>query len=83
MTVKRDVADILDAQFLEMRHCVLSLAADFDRLSRAGDPDSLRVDPRFVLLQRAIGLLCEDGVDRARRVQMAFSDEYDADWRSR
>lgn len=82
MTVKRVAADVLDAQFLEMRHRVLSLAADFDRLSRTGDAASLPADPRFAQLQRAIGLLCEDGVDRAERVQMVFSDKYDVGWRS-
>ena len=82
MTVKRVAADVLDAQFLEMRHRVLSLAADFDRLGLAEDAASLRADPRFAQLQRAIGLLCEDGVDRAERVQMVFSDKYDAGWRS-
>ncbi len=82
MTVKRVAGDVLDAQFLEMRHQVLGLAADFDRLSRAVDAASLRDDPRFAKLHRAIGLLCEDGVDRAQRVQMVFSDEYDAGWRS-
>ena len=82
MIVKRAAGDVLDAQFLDMRHRVLSLAADFDRLSLADDAVSQRGDPRLAQLRRAIGLLCEDGVDRAQRVQMVFSDEYDAEWRS-
>jgi hypothetical protein len=65
---------LLDQTFLEMRWRCLSLAADLDRIDRAGG-HSVGNDDRLVKLRQAIGvLLLKDGPDRAQRVQMIFSD---------
>jgi len=69
-----DPQNLLDQTFLEMRWRCLSLAADLDRLDRAGG-DSAGNDDRLVKLRQAIGvLLLQDAPDRAQRVQMIFSD---------
>jgi hypothetical protein len=65
---------LLDQAFLEMRGRCLSLAADLDRLDRAGG-ESVDQDGRIVKLRRAIGVLLAEGqADRSQRVQMIFSD---------
>jgi hypothetical protein len=67
--------ELLDQQFLEMRWRTLSLAADLDRIARAGGGlDALRGDPRVQKLRKAFELLMGEGADRAERVQMIFSD---------
>jgi hypothetical protein len=63
---------IPDEEFLEMRWRCLSLAADLDRLERAGGSGS---DPRLARLREAIAVLLESGAGRAERVQMIFSDQ--------
>ena len=60
-----------DEALLEMRWRCLSLAADLDRLDRA---QSAGADPRLVKLREAISVLLDAVPDRARRVQMIFSD---------
>jgi hypothetical protein len=61
---------VFDEQFLQMRERCLSLAADLDRIQRAGD---LPADPRLHLLQQAIGILQTPQADRAKRVLDLFS----------
>ena len=68
--------ETLDRTFLEMRWRCLSLAADLDRVQRAGGgPDVMSADARLADLRRAIAVLLEPAVGRAERVQMAFSDQ--------
>ncbi|MGF1634790.1 MAG: hypothetical protein ACFCVE_13135 [Phycisphaerae bacterium] len=64
---------VLDEQFLEMRWRLLSLAADFDRIQRAGD-GALPDDPRIAALRHAAALLQDDAPGRAERLQMLLSD---------
>jgi len=75
---------VLDREFLEMRARVLELAAALDRLDRAGGPPAS--DPRVGSLRKAIDVLQQtkrDGAepDRAERVQLIFSRQYDSAWR--
>jgi hypothetical protein len=68
--------DYLDAQFLEMRARVLSLAADLDRIERAaGGAALLESDARVQNLRRAIKVVLDERTNRAERVQMLFSDQ--------
>jgi hypothetical protein len=70
-----DSKEVLDQQFLEMRWRTLSLAADLDRIGRGHDgARTLREDARLQKLRRALEVLASDGIDRAERVQMIFSD---------
>ena len=63
--------ETLDQQFMEMRWRCLSLAADLDRVQRAG---SIRDDERLARLRRAIQVLLTDSGNRAEQVEMIFSD---------
>jgi hypothetical protein len=72
---------IFDREFLELRAKVLELAASLDRLDRAeGDTAD---DPRRRKLDEALRLLLAPAEDRAERVQMIFSREYEPDWLAR
>jgi|HubBroStandDraft_5_1064220.scaffolds.fasta_scaffold369971_2 hypothetical protein len=62
--------DLIDQSFLEMRWRCLSLAADLDRLDRAGVQD-----PRSRKLRDALRILLEEKTpSRAEQVQLLFSD---------
>ncbi len=71
----------LDRDFLEMRRRVLDLAAALDRMTGATDAAAATADPRVARLHTALGLLLDGEGDRARRVQMVFSDPYDPEWK--
>jgi hypothetical protein len=62
---------MIDSYFPEMRWRCLSLAADLDRLERAGGAGD---DARMKQLREALGVLVSGDKERARRVQMIFSD---------
>jgi len=62
--------ELLDQSLLEMRWRCLSLAADLDRLERSG-----KSDPRLDKLLAGIAILVDHQPNRARRVQMLFSDQ--------
>jgi hypothetical protein len=62
--------DLLDLQFIDVRHKLIDLAAFLDRIDRH-DGDG---DYRFAALKKALPLLLEDRPDRARAVLESFSD---------
>lgn len=63
--------DVLADQYLEMRGRILALAADFDRIQRAGDVGD---DLRLIDLKACVSELLSDAAGRAERVQMRLSD---------
>ena len=68
--------DFLEAQFLQMRAQILSLAADLDRIERAtGGATLLESDPRIQKLRRAMKLVLDERQNRAEQIQMLFSDQ--------
>jgi hypothetical protein len=71
---------VLDREYLEIRAKILELAASFDRLDR-GD-GSVMQDPRMKLIEEGLQILQRAGADRAEKIQMVFSREYDEEWRS-
>jgi hypothetical protein len=76
--MSRTKDDVLDQDFLPLRAKILEIAAGLDRLDRAaGTPGT---DERIAKLQRAIAILLDASADRAERVQLLFSREYNADW---
>ncbi|WP_435005723.1 hypothetical protein P12x_003522 [Tundrisphaera lichenicola] len=82
MSSTRDVAEVLNRDFLETRSRILDLAAALDRLERA--PGRLAEHPpdqRLAQLRQAIEALLEPGPGRAETVQRLFSLDYDPDWR--
>lgn len=71
---------ILDRHFLELRCEILNLAAALDRIERSDGFEAVREDNRLELLRQGIDILRTEGTDRAERMQMLFSDEYQAGW---
>jgi hypothetical protein len=79
MSERRSKQVVLDEEFLGLRAKVLEIAAGLDRIDRA--PGDQRSDSRRERLERAIRVLLEYDPQRAARVQMLFSREYDEAWR--
>lgn len=75
-------ADLLDRDFLSLRHRVLDIAAGLDRLDRGENPEEIASDPRIHQLREALAVLSDSRADRAERVQLICSDPYDDGWRS-
>lgn len=69
-----DAKDILESARLEMRWRALSLAADLDRIERAGGGELLKNDPNIAKLRQALRVLLDGKTNRAEQVQMIFSD---------
>lgn len=61
---------LLDLQFIEVRHQLVEVAAFLDRVDRHSGED----DHRIVAMRRALPLLLENRPDRAKAVLEAFSD---------
>lgn len=67
---------VLDQTYLEMRCRLLDLASLLDRIDRGGGaPD----DPRLARIMDGLNLLAEP-CDRAEKIQVLFSQPYDAAW---
>ena len=71
---------VLDRYFLEMRCKALEIAASLDRIDRANGAPGVASEPRLRKLQDALRMLTDGKDDRARRLQMVFSDPYDPAW---
>jgi hypothetical protein len=69
---------IFERWFLETRSRLLEVAANLDRIDRA--PGGRVDDPRRAAIEEALRILLGPGPDRAERIQMIFSREYDPDW---
>ena len=81
MSKARDVAEVLNHDFLDTRSKILDLAASLDRLDRAPtSPTDHPPDRRLAQLRQAIEALLEPGPGRAETVQRLFSLEYDPEW---
>lgn len=78
MSLPLTAAEVLNREFLEVRCKILELAAAFDRLNRADG--SVTDDARTARLREALLAVLEKSPDRAERVQMIFSREYDDAW---
>lgn len=82
MPKTRTAVEMLDRNFLEIRHRLLDIAAGLDRIDRANAAAKARSDPRYLQLEHALRLLIDGKPDRAERIQMAFSLPYDEHWKS-
>lgn len=71
---------ILDREFLEIRAKILELAASFDRMDR-GD-GAVENDMRMKTIRKGVEILQTDAPNRAEQLQLLFSREYEADWRT-
>ncbi len=81
MNAATEKRKVLDREFLEIRHTIVTLAAALDRLQRAGECSA--EDPRWQRLQEGLSLLVADTDARAEQVQLVFSRAYDPEWRRR
>lgn len=72
-------SELLDRDYLCVRSRILDIAAALDRIDRGSGAG----DARIIALRSGIARLIDDEPDRARRVQMVFSDEFDPAWRGR
>ncbi len=73
-------SQILERTFLDLRCRILEIAAALDRIERADNAEEIDCDRRIEQIRASFALLGENGFDRAERVQILFSDPYDADW---
>ncbi len=62
--------ELLDLQFIEIRHKLIDVAAFLDRIDRHPGAD----DFRFAALKAALPILLADRPDRARAILESFSD---------
>ncbi len=81
MAGKLQAVELLDREFLEVRHRIIDVAAALDRWGRAQDFAAIESEPRLQRIREAIRLLAEPGESRAAAVQMLFSDAYEENWR--
>jgi hypothetical protein len=77
--MSRSSSEILSQEFLQVRAKILEIAAFYDRFDEAGP--SQAHDHQFDLLRQGCELLADDRGDKAARVQLLFSREYDENWR--
>lgn len=70
--------EVLSREFLDVRCKILDVAAAFDRLTRS--EGTVADDPRYARLREALQSVLDTQSDRAERVQMIFSREYDRKW---
>jgi len=83
MSAPQTARTVLDRHYLEIRARILEVAACLDRIDRADADGSIAADPRMDLLRKGIDILATEGVDRAERIQILFSDPYDPDWKTK
>lgn len=74
-------SQILDQFYLDARARLLDLAATLDRLGRSEIDSTRDTDPRAARLRDAIALLSLETDDRAERLQLFFSLNYDPSWK--
>lgn len=77
----RTASQVLDEEFLQIRAKILEVAAFFDRLSEA--PASDVDQSKLELIQSGCQILTDEELDKAARVQLLFSRDYDMNWREK
>lgn len=81
MVLERTARAVLDRDFLAIRAELLNLAAALDRIDRGGERSAVADDPRLGRVGEALAILVQRQANRAERIQLVFSREYDAQWR--
>jgi hypothetical protein len=75
-----NATQVLNREFLDVRCRLLDVAASLDRIDQADGAASAAADPRMTRLRQAMRALDDGQGDRARRMQMIFSLDYDENW---
>ncbi|MEC8556209.1 MAG: hypothetical protein VXZ82_14465 [Planctomycetota bacterium] len=77
----RTAREVLDQEFLQIRAKILEIGAFYDRL---GEAEASNISQEHLeLLNRGCEILNDDQGDKAARIQLLFSRDYDADWRDK
>ena len=83
MKSTRTASSALDGSFLESRCKIIEIAANLDRIAQSSGAQALASDRRMSQLTAALAILIDDGADKAKRCQMAFSLPYEDGWHER
>lgn len=79
MLHQRTAREVFEIEYLPIRAKLLEIAAALDRIDRGEGSQSN--DSRGAQIQAAIDVLRSAGDDRAERIQLIFSRQYDHDWK--
>lgn len=78
--VERSAVQIVADDFMIARARIVELAATLDRIERAtGDVED---STNMQLLIQGMHILCDDEVEKAKRVQLLMSRQYDPKWQA-
>ncbi len=77
----RNAEQVVEQEFLQIRAKILEIAAFYDRLENDDAPLSEANQQRLKLLREGCQLLLESAPNKASRVQLLFSRQYDESWR--
>jgi len=80
MATIQQAAQVLDRHYLEIRCDILDLAAALDRIGCSDNAASVGTDPRLDRIHEALRIVQSGGTDRAERIQLLFSDDYQPGW---
>lgn len=75
---ERSAEKIIADEFLIARAKILELAATLDRLDRA--PGDIENSRQSSLLLQGMQILCDSEPDKAKRVQLLMSRQYEPEW---
>ena len=77
---ERSAAQIVADEFMIARAKIVELAATLDRIERAsGSVDDSR---NMQLLVQGMHILTDDQIEKAKRVQLLMSRDYDPNWQN-
>ena len=77
---ERSAQQIVAEDFMIARARIVELAATLDRIERAsGNVDDSK---NMQLLMQGMNILCDDEVEKAKRVQLLMSRHYDPEWQT-
>ena len=80
ITAERSAQQIVAEDFMIARAKIVELAATLDRIERAtGNVDDSK---NMQLLMQGMHILCDDEVEKAKRVQLLMSRQYDPQWQT-
>lgn len=78
--VERSAEQIVADDFMIARARIVELAATLDRIERA--TGAVEDSKNMQLLMQGMQVLCDDEVEKAKRVQLLMSRLYDPQWQS-
>lgn len=81
MNMPLSAVQVFEQDFLPLRCKMLEIAAMLDRLDRADG--SIAKDSRMAWIKKGLETLQSADPDRARRLQLIFSQPYDDGWLER